>query len=97
MAGETTASGTISENSKLPLRLVALIVGAVASGVVWLQTVIYGLRGDIIALQTEVKAMSASMDASSSDRWKMIDMEMWVEMLRVKNPSIVVPEAVRRR
>ena len=97
MASKDTSGLTITENAKMPVKLVATIVGPVLASVLWLQTTLFAMRRDIELLQASVKDLSAQIASVSSDGWSHTDMDMWVELLRVKNPALVIPEPMRHR
>lgn len=82
----------ISEGTKLPLKLVALVLGAVVSSVLWLQACLLGLGSRIDSLKGDVTRLSDSISHAGSDRWNGSDMKVWASLLKANNPAIVVPD-----
>lgn len=82
----------IDEGTKLPLKLVALVVGAAVSAVLWLQATMLGMNSRLDALTREVEGIREVVAKGADDRWRRVDMRVWRELFKARNPTLDIPE-----
>ena len=90
-----TDSVTITDGTKMPLRMVVGIVAAALS----LAGLYFTGRADIAELKTsihelriEVARLNDKIDNGNSDRFRRGEMETWVRLLKAQNPTLSIPE-----
>lgn len=86
------ANGKLTKETLIPMGLVAGIVVAIATGAVWINVKLQSIDFNMEMLRQDLKAVHEKLDSNSSLRWSTRDMELWVQLLKAKNPAMEVPE-----
>lgn len=81
----------LTKETLIPVSLVFLLVSSIAGISVWLNTRLTAISYNILALKTEVQTIQEKLDTAAKNVWTQRDMQLWVEILRAKNPDIKFP------
>lgn len=85
-------SNKLTKDTLIPVSLVFIIVSSIAGAAVWLNNRLASINFHIEALKVEVQAVQEKLDVAARNVWTSRDMQLWVELLKAKNPEIQIPD-----
>lgn len=98
---------TITEKTKLPISVVAGVVSTALIMSIWIQTTLssmddrmktmaFTMETKLQSMIFDIKVLQDKLSVATSDRWTGSDMNLWAETLKIRNPTIAVPDPIHR-
>ncbi len=82
----------INKDTLIPISLAFALITSIAGVAVWLNNRLASINYHIEALKVEVQTVQEKLDTAAKNVWTSRDMQLWVELLRAKNPDIKIPD-----
>lgn len=82
----------LDRNTWIPLGAAVVVTGVIVRLALLLNSTIDDLSHQIELGRRDMRGLARQVEAMREERWTRPAMKHWAEMLRVQNPSMVVPE-----
>lgn len=85
----------ITKDTLIPISVGIGAMGLLASGVIWVQGILFEVRSGINDLNRQVRELADREHVTRRDTWTYDDMRSWAERFHLKNPSLQPVDPLR--